>query len=45
MAETNYKIELNVLNQYHKGITCDDDAVKRVFYSLIHFFDTSHRWK
>jgi eukaryotic translation initiation factor 2C len=29
MAETNYKIELNVLNQYNKGITCDDDAVKK----------------
>jgi hypothetical protein len=29
LAETNFKIDLNILNQYHKGITCDDEVVKK----------------
>lgn len=29
LAEKKFKIDLNILNQYHKGITCDDEVVKK----------------
>ena len=29
LAETNYRIDLSIINSYHQGLTCDEEALKK----------------